>query len=50
MFHTDSVEDIQFSPTEEFAFASCKINFYFLNLGSVDKSIKICDIRVNKKS
>ncbi len=34
-FHTDSVEDIQFSPTEPDAFATC----------SVDGTIKVCDMR-----
>lgn len=29
-FHENSVEDIQFSPVEDFAFASCNINFIFL--------------------
>lgn len=37
VYHHDSVEDLQFSSTDDFAFASC----------SVDKSIKICDIRQN---
>lgn len=34
-FHTDSVEDIQFSPTEPEAFATC----------STDGTIKVCDMR-----
>lgn len=38
IFHDNSVEDVHFSPIEEFAFASC----------SVDKTVRICDTRVGK--
>lgn len=36
-YHTDSVEDLQFSPTEVDAFASC----------SVDGTVQVCDMREN---
>lgn len=36
-YHTDSVEDIQFSPSEESAFATC----------SVDGTVQVVDMRMN---
>lgn len=36
--HKDSVEDLQFSPTQDFVLASC----------SVDKTIKLWDLRTDK--
>lgn len=36
-YHTDSVEDLQFSPTQEDVFASC----------SVDRTVQVCDMRQN---
>jgi len=48
VFHSASVEDIIFSPVEDFKFASCNQSLWckcIIFLGSVDKTICICDIR-----
>jgi ribosome assembly protein RRB1 len=40
VYHHESVEDLQWSPIEPFAFASC----------SVDGTLQVCDTRVGNRS